>query len=100
MNKQVSKKLISLFICVLFILSFSLSVLLILNHAEHNCPEHDCSTCTQLQNTKNLIEQLAVVGAGFISFYASLITIWNFLQSTSAKVILLTPVSSKIRMNH
>lgn len=100
MNRKVSNKVMTLLICVLFMIVSTLSIAFAIDNIDHDCNDHGCVICTQLHSAENLLKQLAisVVGAAFI--YGALNYIWNHFQNITIHVIQLTPISSKVRMNN
>lgn len=97
---QMRKRIIALLVSILFILVFFLSISFITEHAEHDCTGHDCTVCLQLHSAGDLLRQLSAALICAASIYTGLLFARTVQQGTAAPIILSTPISLKVRMNH
>jgi hypothetical protein len=100
MNRRTKKQIFAFAVLTVFIMVSVLSLSFIIGHTEHDCTGHDCTVCAQLHTAQNLLKQITtlIVGAAFL--YAGPLLVWLLFQNLAARIVLLTPVSLKVRMNN
>lgn len=100
MKQPSTKRLLTLLISILFILTLFLSITFIGTHTEHVCTGQDCGICVQLQSAKSLLKQLgnAIIGTAFV--YTILFFAQTISNSFANNISFLTPILLKVRMNH
>jgi len=103
-NKQSTKRLIALVICVLFIIGSFLSAAFIFTHVnhihDHNRLDGSCSTCAHLTTAENTFNILSIALVGAMLVFGCCSVIISILRSISFSTYNITLVHLKVRLNY
>lgn len=100
MKANMKKQLLTLILCVCFIIASCLSSIYITAHADHECHGEDCPICAQIKTAQKRLRELTnVTLMGIIALYYgfALIGILGRELFNSERS---DPVARKIRMNN
>lgn len=94
-------RVIALVIAICFILTFALTGVFILTHAEH---EHDhgevCSDCARIQGAADALKRIGALIAGALSAAAGMYAAVALVFTAAISIMAATPVALKMRMNN
>ncbi|ROR23875.1 hypothetical protein EDD66_1126 [Mobilisporobacter senegalensis] len=98
-QKANRNRIASAIVLCLVVISF-LSSFYIAKEINHKCIGEDCSVCTHIHEAENSIKLLGNLKIELVNILNITFALCLFLNTGNSNNLLLTPITSKVRMNH
>ena len=103
-NRRTKSRIIVFAFLICFIIASPLSEAYILSQAnqehEHNDIDGRCATCVHIQNTVNMLKQLAIYPGGTLSAFIDSTAAIMFIYSVLSLIAFCTLINLKVRLNN
>ncbi len=87
-------------LCVCFFTIISFSHLFIVEHMNHECTGKECSVCEQIQFVEHALQQLSTCMKTVTILVAFAAFLSVCVRAVQNDLIVITPITQKVRMNN
>ena len=94
------KKLLSLILCAMLVLSLVFSISFISHEAGHDCSGEECQICAVISHCAEILERLLAVASLALFFGALLVFVCRASDSVSVSLGEQSPVKLKVKLSN